>query len=133
MTPSSGSHSASTPSPSSDGMSFYMANFVGTVESSSYSRSGLGYFVEDFWPIFFMCLLSVSNGYVASLKMMNAPGQAPDGEQSRAGTNMAFFLVMGISGRRFQLPCPCPGLRLQSVLWLNAFRRRRTSQGRHTV
>ena len=70
---------------------------MGTVESSSYSRDPrLGYFEDDFWPIFFMCLLSVSNGYVASLEMMNAPGQAPDGEQSRAGTNMAFFLVMGI-------------------------------------
>ena len=44
----------------------------------------------------FMCLLSVSNGYVASLEMMNGPTLVPDGQQSRAGTIMAFFLVLGL-------------------------------------
>jgi equilibrative nucleoside transporter 1/2/3 len=43
-----------------------------------------------------MCLLSVSNGYVASLEMMNGPSLVPDGQQSRAGTIMAFFLVLGL-------------------------------------
>ena len=40
--------------------------------------------------------MSVSNGYVASLEMMNGPGLVPDGQQSRAGTIMAFFLVLGL-------------------------------------
>ena len=56
----------------------------------------LGFFSEDYWPIIFMCLLSVSNGYVASLEMMNGPSLVPDGQQSRAGTIMAFFLVLGL-------------------------------------
>ena len=56
----------------------------------------LGFFSADYWPIVFMCLMSVSNGYVASLEMMNGPGLVPDGQQSRAGTIMAFFLVLGL-------------------------------------
>jgi len=56
----------------------------------------LGFFSEDYYPIIFMCLLSVSNGYVASLEMMNAPSLVPKGQESRAGTIMAFFLVLGL-------------------------------------
>lgn len=74
--------------------SFYTMAFEGFVDAKRDPR--LGYFENDAWPIIFMCLLSISNGYVASLEMMNAPAKAPDGQQSRAGTNMAFFLVMGI-------------------------------------
>ena len=57
VTPSSGNHSASTPSPSSDGSPSTSPN-SGTVESSSLSRSKVGYFEDDLWAIFFMCLLS---------------------------------------------------------------------------
>jgi hypothetical protein len=103
-----GNHSGVTPSaePAARFTSFYSANFVGVVDSELFSRDPrLGYFENDAWPIMFMLLLSVSNGYVASLEMMNAPARAPDGQQSRAGTNMAFFLVMGIFlGSVFSFP-----------------------------
>lgn len=79
---------ASTPSVTPNGTMV----FDGLMEG----ESGLGYFSEDHWPIIFMCLLSVSNGYVASLEMMNGPTLVPDGQQSRAGTIMAFFLVLGL-------------------------------------
>ena len=55
-----------------------------------------GFFAHDYWPFIFITLMSISNGYVASLEMMNAPRLAPDGQQSRAGTIMAFFLVLGL-------------------------------------
>jgi hypothetical protein len=64
--------------------------------STEHTDPRLGFFSADYWPIIFMCMLSISNGYVASLEMMNGPGLVPDGQQSRAGTIMAFFLVLGL-------------------------------------
>ena len=80
--------------------SYYYVAMGGGSERGGLLAAGtdprLGYFQHDAYPILFMLLLSVSNGYVASLEMMNAPSVVPDGQQSRAGTIMAFFLVMGI-------------------------------------
>jgi hypothetical protein len=108
VTPGSGNHTGVTPSTKASAVftSFYTANFAGLVDTEPFLRDPrLGYFENDAWPIVFMLLLSVSNGYVASLEMMNAPARAPDGQQSRAGTNMAFFLVMGIFlGSVFSFP-----------------------------
>jgi equilibrative nucleoside transporter 1/2/3 len=56
----------------------------------------LGFFNEDYWPVLFMAVMSISNGWVASLEMMAGPSLVPDGQQSRAGTIMAFFLVLGL-------------------------------------
>ena len=53
-------------------------------------------FHEDYWPLLFMALMSISNGWVASMEMMAGPSLVPDGLQSRAGTIMAFFLVLGL-------------------------------------
>ena len=57
-----------------------------------------GYFAHDIYPIIFMCLLAISNGYVASLEMMHSPNLVPKHEASRAGAIMAFFLVLGLVG-----------------------------------
>ena len=66
------------------------------------SRSSIpvifGYFAHDIYPITFMCLLAISNGYVASLEMMHSPNLVPKHEASRAGAIMAFFLVLGLVG-----------------------------------
>jgi hypothetical protein len=56
----------------------------------------LGFFHEDYWPVLFMAIMAISNGWVASLEMMAGPCLVPDGQQSRAGTIMAFFLVLGL-------------------------------------
>ena len=56
----------------------------------------LGFFHEDYWPLLFMALMSISNGWVASMEMMAGPSLVPDGLQSQAGTIMAFFLVLGL-------------------------------------
>lgn len=56
----------------------------------------MNYFADDVYPLCFMCLLAVSNGFVASLEMMHTPNLVPKSEASRAGAIMAFFLVMGL-------------------------------------
>lgn len=56
----------------------------------------VGFFHEDYWPVLFMALMAISNGWVASLEMMAGPLTVPRDQQSRAGTIMAFFLVLGL-------------------------------------
>ena len=81
----------------------YNSNLVGTTnwdyleeESDSVPTTAIRYFAHDIYPICFMCLLAVSNGFVASLEMMHTPNLVPKQEASRAGAIMAFFLVMGL-------------------------------------
>jgi len=81
----------------------YNSNLVGTTnwdyleeESDSVPTTAIRYFAHDIYPICFMCLLAVSNGFVASLEMMHTPNLVPKREASRAGAIMAFFLVMGL-------------------------------------
>ena len=56
-----------------------------------------GFFSDDFWPVFFVGAMAVTNGYVAGMEMMNAP-KAFDAplEQSFAGTVMGFFMTLGL-------------------------------------
>merc|ERR1712195_8552 len=74
------------PSPSSSSLTM----------SSSPVSTAVGYFTHDIYPITFLSLLALSNGYVASLEMMYAPNLVPKNEASRAGAIMAFFLVLGL-------------------------------------
>ena len=53
-------------------------------------------FNNDIYPIIFMALMAISNGFLASCAMMNGPENVPDNVASRAGTLMAFFLEFGL-------------------------------------
>lgn len=54
-------------------------------------------FDNDCWPIAFMTIFSLTNGYFASLAMMYGPGLVPSGpQQSTAGAFMAFGLGFGL-------------------------------------
>lgn len=79
--------------PSSSGHQSNHNTTSGWVDGSTYK---LGLLSNDAWPLLFMTLLAVSNGYLASLEMMNAPEMVPANQQSKAGTIMAFFLVLGL-------------------------------------
>ena len=82
---------ANVPTPSSSTSSSLVDSGGGGVSSVA-----LGYFTTDIYPISFLCLLALSNGYLASLEMMHTPNLVPKHEASRAGAIMAFFLVMGL-------------------------------------
>jgi hypothetical protein len=51
---------------------------------------------HDFFPILFMALMSLTNGYLSSLCMMMAPQECEPNERITAGTIMTFMLVFGI-------------------------------------
>ena len=53
-------------------------------------------FNNDLFPILFMAVMAISNGFLASCAMMNGPENVPDSVASRAGTLMAFFLEFGL-------------------------------------
>ncbi len=54
-------------------------------------------FQDDFFPVLFVVLMSVSNGYCAGLEMMNAPKVfARPEDQSKAGTLMGFSMTCGL-------------------------------------
>lgn len=98
-----GGNSSRTPSSSLyGGHPAQYSNLVDTTnwdyldQSDSVPTTAIRYFAHDIYPICFMCLLAVSNGFVASLEMMHTPNLVPKQEASRAGAIMAFFLVMGL-------------------------------------
>jgi hypothetical protein len=80
------------PSPSSSSLTMSSTEGIGMMDSTV----SVGYFTHDIYPITFLSLLALSNGYVASLEMMYAPNLVPKNEASRAGAIMAFFLVLGL-------------------------------------
>ncbi len=53
-------------------------------------------FVSDAWPILFMITFALSNGYLASLCMMIAPGLVNPTDMGITGTLMIFFLTIGL-------------------------------------
>jgi len=53
-------------------------------------------FDNDFFPIAFMSIFAVSNGYISSLCMMLGPQLVPPEEQELAGNVMIFFLSAGL-------------------------------------
>ena len=83
-----------SPSPSSSSLTMSSTEGIGMMDSPV--STAVGYFTHDIYPITFLSLLALSNGYVASLEMMYAPNLVPKNEASRAGAIMAFFLVLGL-------------------------------------
>eukprot|EP00118_Oscarella_pearsei_P004230 m.17713 g.17713 ORF g.17713 m.17713 type:complete len:439 (+) comp27542_c0_seq1:111-1427(+) len=58
--------------------------------------------MSDAFPVVFMALMALSNGYLSTLAMMYGPGLVPDKDKETAGTMMAFFLGGGlVSGSAF--------------------------------
>lgn len=55
-------------------------------------------FVSDAWPILFMVLFALSNGYLASLAMMLGPQLVKPSDMQLTGTIMIFFLTIGLFG-----------------------------------
>jgi hypothetical protein len=53
-------------------------------------------FASDAWPISFMVLMAVSNGYVASSAMMLGPSLVDSRDKNLAGTVMIFTLTLGL-------------------------------------
>lgn len=53
-------------------------------------------FTHDAYPILFMALFAVTNGYAGTVCMMTAPALVSDGAGMQAGTIMASCLVLGI-------------------------------------
>mmetsp|Transcript_23420 Transcript_23420/g.73451 ORF Transcript_23420/g.73451 Transcript_23420/m.73451 type:complete len:483 (-) Transcript_23420:66-1514(-) len=53
-------------------------------------------FDNDAWPMIFMILFALSNGWLASIAMMQGPGLVPVADQELAGTMMLFFLTLGL-------------------------------------
>ncbi|XP_065829682.1 equilibrative nucleoside transporter 3-like isoform X2 [Oscarella lobularis] len=63
-------------------------------------------FNSDVFPIVFMLLMAISNGYLSTLAMMYGPSFVSDHEKETAGTMMALFLGLGLvagSGFSFAL------------------------------
>jgi equilibrative nucleoside transporter 1/2/3 len=54
-------------------------------------------FASDAFPIGFMLLFALSNGYISSLSMMWGPRNAPPALAEQAGTVMIFLLTAGLS------------------------------------
>ncbi|XP_065195002.1 equilibrative nucleoside transporter 3-like [Sycon ciliatum] len=54
-------------------------------------------FDSDVYPVLFMSLLALSNGYISSLCMMTAPGLVEPHERETTGTMMAFCLGAGLT------------------------------------
>lgn len=55
------------------------------------------YFSEDYFPIAFMVLFAISNGYLGSLCMMYGPSMVEAKHAETAGTMMAFMLIIGLA------------------------------------
>jgi equilibrative nucleoside transporter 1/2/3 len=53
-------------------------------------------FASDAWPISFMVLMAISNGYVASSAMMLGPSLVDSRDKNLAGTVMIFTLPLGL-------------------------------------
>lgn len=54
------------------------------------------FFHEDYFPIIFMVLFAISNGYLGSLCMMYGPSMVEPEHAETAGTMMAFMLIIGL-------------------------------------
>lgn len=54
------------------------------------------YFDKDYYPIIFMVLFAISNGYLGSLCMMYGPSMVEPKHAETAGTMMAFMLIIGL-------------------------------------
>lgn len=54
------------------------------------------FFHEDYFPILFMVLFAISNGYLGSLCMMYGPSTVEPKHAETAGTMMAFMLIIGL-------------------------------------
>lgn len=55
-------------------------------------------FASDAWPILFMALFALSNGYLASLAMMLGPSLVKPSDMQLTGTIMIFCLTTGLFG-----------------------------------
>ena len=97
-TGSSSGENSFTPAPSSSSSAHANIDWVAASSGDKGIPTIFGYFARDIYPVVFMCLLAISNGYVASLEMMHSPSLVPKHEASRAGAIMAFFLVLGLVG-----------------------------------
>ncbi|KAK2560587.1 Equilibrative nucleoside transporter 3 [Acropora cervicornis] len=57
----------------------------------------LSYFTEDYYPMVFMGLFAISNGYLGSLCMMYGPTMVESKHAETAGAMMAFMLIIGLA------------------------------------
>lgn len=53
-------------------------------------------FANDFWPIFFIAVLGLSNGYLVNLSMILGPASVAPEDAALAGTIMLVFLTLGV-------------------------------------
>lgn len=60
-------------------------------------RSATVFFHDDYFPIVFMALFAISNGYLGSLCMMYGPSLVEPKHAETAGTMMAFMLILGLA------------------------------------
>ena len=54
-------------------------------------------FQHDAFPLIFMLLFAISNGYIGTICMMHGPLAVRPTERKLAGTLMAFFLTFGLT------------------------------------
>ena len=66
------------------------------VQTTKTGNGVVPYFDDDLYPILFMVIMAMSNGFLASSAMMNGPDNVPPSSASKAGTLMAFFLELGL-------------------------------------
>ncbi|KAL6487514.1 hypothetical protein MHYP_G00041400 [Metynnis hypsauchen] len=55
------------------------------------------FFAHDLFPVVFVCLLGLSNGYLGTLPMIYGPKVVPRELAEPAGVAMSFFLTMGLA------------------------------------
>ncbi|XP_017549543.1 equilibrative nucleoside transporter 3 [Pygocentrus nattereri] len=55
------------------------------------------FFAHDLFPVVFVCLLGLSNGYLGTLPMIYGPKVVPRELAEPAGVVMSFFLTMGLA------------------------------------
>ncbi|XP_052350908.1 equilibrative nucleoside transporter 3 isoform X1 [Oncorhynchus keta] len=54
-------------------------------------------FSHDLFPVFFICLLGITNGYLGTLPMIYGPKVVPRDLAEPAGVVMSFFLTLGLA------------------------------------
>lgn len=55
------------------------------------------FFAHDLFPVVFICLLGISNGYLGTLPMIYGPKVVPRELAEPAGVVMSFFLTLGLA------------------------------------
>ncbi|RXN27623.1 equilibrative nucleoside transporter 3 [Labeo rohita] len=55
------------------------------------------FFAHDLFPVVFVCLLGISNGYLGTLPMIYGPKVVPRELAEPAGVVMSFFLTLGLA------------------------------------